>query len=210
MKMEKGTKSTAAKPSIDGADAAMERYSRGEDVAFAELYDAIAPRLLGFLRAVTRDGASTEDLMQQTFLQIHRARGSFLTGARVMPWASAIARRLVIDAARRRSVERLLFADAPADDDPRTYEASAALAAADELLHARRLEWRVQQRLETLPESQRTVYQLLQQDGLTHKKAAEVLETSVSAVKLRAHRAYAALRAAIRDETRPDECSSEN
>ena len=33
---------------LEGADAAMERYSNGDDAAFAELYDAIAPRLLGF------------------------------------------------------------------------------------------------------------------------------------------------------------------
>jgi len=186
----------------------MERYARGEDVAFAELYDAIAPRLLGFLRGATRDRVAAEDLMQQTFLQIHRARGSFLPGARVMPWAFAIARRLVIDGARRRRVERLVFSDTPADDDPMTYEADAAMATADELLHARRLEWRVQQRLSALPEGQRTAYQLIQQDGLSLKKAAEILGTSVTAVKLRAHRAYAALRAAVRDETNPEECCS--
>jgi len=202
MKARKGTESAAARPSIDGADAAMERYAKGEDVAFAELYDAIAPPLLGFLRAATRDPAATEDLIQQTFLQIHRARGSFLPGARVMPWAFAIARRLVIDGARRIRVERLLFSNTPDDDDSMTYEANAAMASADELLDARRLERRVQQRLRTLPEGQRTAYQLIQQDGLSLKKAAETLGTSVTAVKLRAHRAYAALRAAVREETR--------
>ena len=91
-------------PGVDGADAAMERYSNGDDPAFAELYDAIAPRLLGFLRKATRDGVATEDLMQQTFLQIHRARGSFIPGAPVMPWALAIAKRLMIDSARRQRV----------------------------------------------------------------------------------------------------------
>jgi RNA polymerase sigma-70 factor (ECF subfamily) len=208
MNVRKGTESAAAMRGIDGAEAAMVRYSKGENGAFAELYDAIAPRLLGFLRAATRDDAATEDLMQQTFLQIHRARGSFLPGAPVMPWAFAIALRLVIDGARRRRVERRLFSDTPVDDDPMTYEANPAMATADELLHARRLEWRVQQRLNALPEGQRTVYKLLQQDGLSLKKTAEVLGTSVTAVKLRAHRAYAALRAAVRDEISPEECSS--
>ena len=49
-------------PGVDGADAAMERYSNGDDPAFAELYDAIAPRLLGFLRKATRDACAAEDL----------------------------------------------------------------------------------------------------------------------------------------------------
>jgi len=183
-------------PGGDGADAAMERYSNGEDAAFAELYDAIASRLLGFLRKATRDGVATEDLMQQTFLQIHRARGSFIPGAPVMPWALAIAKRLMIDSARRQRVELGLFMHAPADDERMTSEPTAT-AAADDVLDARRLERRVQQRLDALPETQRTAYQLVKQEGLSLKSAAEVLGTSVTAVKLRTHRAYQALRAVL-------------
>jgi RNA polymerase sigma-70 factor (ECF subfamily) len=186
-------------PGVDGADGAMERYSKGDEAAFGELYDAIAPRLLGFLRKATRHDCAAEDLMQQTLLQMHRARGSFIPGAPVMPWALAIARRLMTDRARRNRVEQRLFSDAPADDDPMTYEPAATMAAADDLLHARRLGWRLQQRLDALPEVQRTAYRLLKQEGLSLKGAAEVLGTSVTAVKLRAHRAYEALRAVIRE-----------
>jgi len=176
----------------------MERYSHGEDAAFAELYDAIAPRLLGFLRKATRDDFAAEDLMQQTLLQIHRARGTFIPGARVMPWAFAIARRLIIDGARRRRVERRLFSDTSVDD-AETYEPVGEMPTADDLVHARRLEQRVRERLDALPEVQRTAYLLLQQEGLSLKGAAEILGTSVSAVKLRAHRAYVALRAVLRE-----------
>ncbi|HSP97483.1 MAG TPA: RNA polymerase sigma factor [Candidatus Dormibacteraeota bacterium] len=177
----------------------MERYANGDNAAFAELYDAIAPRLLGFLRKATRDGAAAEDLVQQTFLQIHRARGSFIPGAPVMPWALAIARRLMIDSARRQRVELGLFVHAPVDDD-RMMSAPTAMAAADDVLDARRLERRVQQRLDALPETQRTAYQLVKQEGLSLKGAAELLGTSVMAVKLRTHRAYQALRAVLREE----------
>ena len=186
-------------PDADGADAAMERYSTGDDAAFTELYDAIAPRLLSFLRKATRDGATTEDLMQQTFLQIHRARGSFIPGAAVMPWALAIARRLMIDSARRRRLELGLFMFAP-DDERMTSATTATGGAADDVFHARHLGRRVQQRLEALPESQRTAYHLVKQEGLSLKKAAQVLGTTVTAVKLRTHRACQALRAAVREE----------
>lgn len=189
----------AANSGVGRADTAMERYSKGDEAAFGELYDAIAPRLLGFLRKATRDDFAAEDLMQQTLLHMHRARGSFIPGAPVMPWAFAIARRLTIDSARRHRLERRLFADAPADDDRLTYEPAAPMATADELLHARRLERRVQQQLDALPEIQRTAYKLLQQEGVSLKGAAELLGTSVSAVKLRAHRAYRALRAVLRE-----------
>ena len=190
-------------PDLDGADAAMERYARGDEAAFAELYDAIAPRLLGFLRRATRDAFAAEDLMQQTLLHMHRARGSFISGAPVLPWAFVIARRLLTDQARRRRVERRLFSEAPADNDRMAYEPAAATPAADDVLHALRLGRRLQDRIEALPELQRTAYQLLQQEGLSLKKAAEALGTSVTAVKLRAHRAYVALRAVLREAGEP-------
>jgi RNA polymerase sigma-70 factor, ECF subfamily len=176
----------------------MERYANGDDAAFAEMYDAIAPRLFGFLSKATRGSAVTEDLMQQTFLQIHRARGSFIPGAPVMPWALAIAKRLMIDSARRQRVELGLFMHAPADDGM-TSEATAT-PAADDVLDAHRLQQRVQQRLDALPETQRAAYRLVKQEALSLKRAAEVLGTSVTAVKLRTHRAYQALRAVFREE----------
>jgi RNA polymerase sigma-70 factor (ECF subfamily) len=177
----------------------MQRYSAGDNAAFVELYDTIAPLLLGFLRKATRDGFAAEDLMQQTFLQIHRARGSFIPGAPVIPWALAIAKRLMIDRARRQRVELGIFVHAPADDDRVKSQATASAAPGD-VLDARRLERRVQQRLDALPETQRTAYQLVKQEGLSLKRAAEVLGTSVTAVKLRTHRAYQALRAVLREE----------
>ncbi|HEY2773260.1 MAG TPA: RNA polymerase sigma factor [Candidatus Binatia bacterium] len=175
----------------------MERYSNGDDSAFAEVYDALAPRLLGYLRKATRDEAASEDLMQQTFLQIHRARGSFIPGAPVMPWALAVAKRLMIDRARRKHVELAVFADVPTDDDRMT---SQATISTDDVVDARRTERRVQERLDSLPESQRTAYQLVKQEGLSLKRAAELLGTTVPAVKLRTHRAYEALRALIRED----------
>ncbi len=195
----KRSESVVVESGPQGADAAMERYSTGDEAAFTELYDAIAPPLLGFLRKATRDDVAAEDLLQQTLLQIHRDRGSFLPGARVTPWAYAIARRLMIDGARRRRVEQRLFSDAPDDDDRMLYASAGAAAGIDDLLHAQRLERRVRQRLLALPEKQRSAYRLLQQEGLSLKGAAEVLGTSVTAVKLRAHRAYAALRAVLRE-----------
>jgi RNA polymerase sigma-70 factor (ECF subfamily) len=176
----------------------MERYANGDNAAFAELYDAIAPRLLGFLRKSTRDPTAAEDLVQQTFLHIHRARGSFIPGAPVMPWALAIARRLMIDSARRRRLELGLFIPTGGDDERMMSDPAAV--AADAVLDASRLGRRVQERLDALPEIQRTAYRLVKQEGLSLKGAAEILGTTVTAVKLRTHRAYLALRAVLREE----------
>ena len=137
--------------------------------------------------------------MQQTLLHMHRARGSFISGAPVLPWAFAIARRLMTDRARRRRVEQRLFAESPADDDRMAHEPTGTTETPEDVMHARRLARRLQQRMDALPELQRTAYRLLNQEGLSLKKAAEVLGTSVTAVKLRAHRAYTALRTAVRE-----------
>jgi len=96
-------------------------------------------------------------------------------------------------------VELGVFVDAPADDD-RMLSPATTTAATDEVLDARRAERRVQQRLDSLPETQRAAYQLVKQEGLSLKRAAELLGTSVPAVKLRTHRAYQALRTLLREE----------
>ena len=186
-------------PGVDVADVAMERYSNGDETAFSDLYDALAPRLLGYLRRATRDDAAAEDLMQQTLLHMHRARGSFIPGARVMPWAFAIARRQLTDSVRRHRVERRLFSDVEVDDEWMASEPGAASAGADEIVDAQRLQQQLQERLDALPDAQREVYKLLQEEGMTLKGAAEALGTSVSAVKVRARRAYQALRAVFRE-----------
>jgi RNA polymerase sigma-70 factor (ECF subfamily) len=174
------------------ADLAMERYAGGDDAAFGSLYDALAPRLYGYLLRQTRDRSRAEDLLQQTMLQIHRARDRFIPGAEVTPWAFAIARRLLVDEVRRG--KRVVLAE---DGEPYTGPSNEPLA--EEMVHAGQLAERIQRILAQLPSSQRTAFELIKQEGLTVAEAAQVLGTTVAAVKLRAHRAYVALREALGD-----------
>jgi len=55
----------------------MARYCDGDTSAFRELYAAVAPRLLGYLVKMTRSRAVADDLLQQTFLKVHRARAAY-------------------------------------------------------------------------------------------------------------------------------------
>ena len=182
----------------DDASRAMERYARGEDAAFSELYDLLAPRLSSFLLRRTHDPPRAEDLLQQTFLQMHTARRHFCEGADVVPWAFAIARRLLIDAYRKSGRELLAVEDDCGRD-------SAAPDAGPERLTAqRRLTSRLEEELTRVPEAHRVAFDLVQRDGLSMAEAAEVLGTTVTAVKLRAHRAYEALRASLGDEVREE------
>jgi RNA polymerase sigma-70 factor (ECF subfamily) len=174
-------------------DAAMDRYARGDDGAFAEVYDGLAPRLQSFLLRYTHDRARAEDVVQQTMLQIHRNRGRFMLGGQVVPWAFAIARRLLIDQHRRGGREVL----APTGDDNLTQVLAALDAPADDVAIAKELAARLAKELARLPDNQRVAFELIKQDGLSVAEAAQVLGTTVAAVKLRAHRAYEAIRAVL-------------
>jgi RNA polymerase sigma-70 factor (ECF subfamily) len=174
----------------------MKRYAAGDDAAFTLVYDALAPRLFGYLLRQTHDRARAEDLIQQTMLHMHRARESFIPGAEVTPWAFAIARRLLVDVVRRGKREVLV--------DDANYNAAAGASesrqpSADDLVRAREVAARLERALAALPVSQRTAFELIRQEGLSVAEAAQVLGTTTMAVKLRAHRAYEALRSALTD-----------
>ncbi len=171
----------------------MDRYAAGDDAAFGEVYDEVAPRIHAYLMRQTRNAARADDILQQTLLKMHIARGSFMAGAPVLPWAYAIARRLLVDSGRRGKREVLSSdGEGPSDDVP-----ASGQAAADDLVAAQQLAELVRAELERLPEAQRVAFELVKQEGLSMAEAAEVLGTTVSAVKLRAFRAYEALRAAL-------------
>src|SRR5438128_536678 len=81
-------------------DEAMDRYAQGDDGAFAVIYTGLEVKLRTFLLRLAGAVPTAEDLLQETFMRIHRARGGFERGARVIPWAYAIARNAWLDHAR--------------------------------------------------------------------------------------------------------------
>jgi RNA polymerase sigma-70 factor (ECF subfamily) len=180
------------------ANLAMDRLAAGDDAAFSEVYDALAPRLHAFLLRQTRDAEVSSDVLQQTLLQMYAARRHFTPGAEVLPWAFAICRRLIIDRARRRSREPFVpepSADLDGADEPPSSRGECPEAS----LARRQLSARIQRELARLPEPNRVAFELVKCEQLSMAEAAEVLGTTVTAVKLRAHKAYLALRTALAD-----------
>jgi RNA polymerase sigma-70 factor, ECF subfamily len=173
------------------ADRAMESYARGEDAPFADLYDELAPRLHRFALRWTRSRSAAEDTVQQTFLQMHAARHRFVRGGAVIPWAYAIARRLLIDLGRKGVREELRGGDVR---DP---EEAATAASPEEALHLRREEAEARRDLASLPSGWREAFELVKFEGLSVAETAEVLGITRGMVKIRAHRAKAALREAM-------------
>ncbi len=174
---------------------AMDRYADGEDAAFVEVYGLLAPRLLGYFTRQLGDRVRAEDLVQQTLLQMHIARSHYATGSDVLPWALAIGRNVLIDGVRR---TRKGVLHATAEDDDAAHDGRIDRASCpDDLAATRQMAGRVQERLDRMPEPQRAAYDLVRGEGLSVAKTAERLGTTPTAVKLRVHRVYEALRGVL-------------
>jgi RNA polymerase sigma-70 factor (ECF subfamily) len=179
------------------ADEAMSRYAEGDAAAFETVYETVAPRLAVFLRRRARQPHRVEDLIQQTFLHMHAARGTFIPGAEVLPWAYVIARRLMIDSSRREWREDCLdLADEPA---PSNAEFGGCGTNAETILQAHEAGARLAAAFGRLSEPQRVAFELVKWHGVSQAEAASRLGTTVTGIKLRIHRAYLALRAALAD-----------
>jgi RNA polymerase sigma-70 factor (ECF subfamily) len=170
----------------------MSRILAGEASAFFDLYVALAPKLRHRLLRVIRDEARAEDLLQQTFLQIHLSRSRFTPGAALGPWVITIAQRLLLNELRRmRTESRALGAMSNAGTQPFWRNAQSLV---EDLVDARRLATRIGDKLDGLPASHRKAFQLVRHQGLTMAEASKELGVSVGAVKVRVHRATRALR----------------
>jgi RNA polymerase sigma-70 factor (ECF subfamily) len=169
----------------------MAAYVAGDMSAFRELFQRYSPLLQ---RAMTRDLRSTEeanDLVQQTFLHLHRSRLDFEPGRKLKPWIFTIALNLKREYFRRsqRRRETSLEDDRIAEpfEGPRGQERSDA---ARETARA----------LEELPPDHREVIELHWFGGLSFPEVAEAVGSTVAAVKVRAHRGYVALRARLGED----------
>lgn len=175
----------------------MQRYCDGDAGAFRELYALVAPRLFGYLLKMARERALADDLLQQTFLKVHRARPAYVRGADPLPWIYAIAHRTFIDETRKH--KRAVVRVGEAEELP---EVRAGITGESE---DRRDEGRGDPELVTaalaalaqLPVQQREAVILTKLDGKTVAEAAEIAGTTVGAMKVRAHRGYEALRKSL-------------
>lgn len=174
------------------ASSAMTRYAEGDDQAFDEVYALLSPRLYRLCICLAGRGEA-DDLLQEVFLKMHRARAMFVPGGNVLAWSFAIARTTCIDRQRRRkrrpedATEHERLERHPSVDAGSPESASAG--------HA--LEQLLARQLATLSEGLRDAYVLVKIEGLSIAESAQVLGTTSSAVKQRVHRANEELKAAL-------------
>jgi RNA polymerase sigma-70 factor (ECF subfamily) len=163
----------------------MAAWTAGDGAAFDELFRRLSPILLRLMRRQLLAREEANDLVQQTFLHLYRARHDFDPASKLRPWLFTIAMNLKREHLRRvkRRPEAPLVLDGRSDPSegargPEASDAARTLAAA----------------LERIPADQREVIRLHWLEGLSFPEVAAVVGASLSAVKVRAHRGYGALR----------------
>jgi RNA polymerase sigma-70 factor, ECF subfamily len=170
----------------DRLRALMRDYQAGRLEAFDELYALLAPALRRYLLSHARDAAKADDLVQDTFLQLHRARHTYDPSYPLTPWAMAIARHVwLMD---RRTQSRRPWAP----DDVTTIELPVrgeAVAYADKT--------DVRRALGQVPASRRAAVIQHHLFGFSFKEIAEKTGIAETAAKLRSSRGVAQLRALL-------------
>jgi RNA polymerase sigma-70 factor, ECF subfamily len=174
----------------------MRRHGMGESDAFEPLYRLLAPRLYRFCLRLSGARTDADDLLQDTFLRLHRARATYVAGTNVLYWAYAIARSAFIDKLRyrRRRPEDLGLKQDVAEGnamlaDERDQPEAEVLAG--ELWDVVRVE------LAKMSEKNRAAYILVREEGLSFQEAAAVLGTTAIALRQRLHRVYERLENAV-------------
>lgn len=172
-------------PSPEGAAspdlAALLRLSaRGDEAAFAALYDAMSSRVYGLLLRVVRDPAQAEEVTQETFLEIWRTASRFDPDrGSAVAWMLTITHRKGVD--RVRSAEAASRRDATYHRETETVERDVTAEAATASLEASR----VRQALETLTPTQREAVELAYLGGYTHTEVASMLDLPLGTAKTR-------------------------
>lgn len=167
---------------------------RGDDRAFSALVRRHATRVTRLASRFTRSRADLEEIGQDVFLEVHRCLGRFDGRAPFEHWLARIATRRCYDHLRRvyrrrwfTSLEALVTGGfQPDDDGPAPGEATE-----DPRLAALR------SALSRLPPDQRTVLTLLELEEHSVREVASLTGWSEGNVKVRAHRARAALKQAL-------------
>jgi RNA polymerase sigma-70 factor (ECF subfamily) len=180
----------------------MRRYQAADATAADELVGCVNPMLSRYFYTLSGNARHLDDVLQECWLRIHRARHSYRPGEPVLPWLFSIARHARVDHYRRwqRSSGRESGIDnlthQPAADPRQTLEDSLQAQAILGLL-------------DHLPAPQREVLMMLKMNDMSVEEIALATGSTIPAVKQKAYRAYQALRQALGLATRRGEAKNE-
>jgi len=178
------------------------RVSLGDRAAFATLYRLTSAHLLGVVLRINSDRAQAEDLLQEVYVKIWGAAGSFdAQRAQPMTWLTSIARHQAIDSLRRKKVEPQWVttrAGAEPDDDDELLDHLASSDAGPMELLGQAVQARsVAICMKGLTAEQQQTLALAFYQGLSHSEVADQLRQPLGTVKSWVRRGLLALRSCL-------------
>jgi len=185
------------------SDAAiMLRVAEGDEAGFNYLAAKYHRPMIHFLYRMVGNQAVAEELAQEVFLRVYRARTSYRAEARFTTWLYRIATNLAVNHARDTRHERTaqtVYLDQPDEETGTTPDvADDEPTAEQQLLQDERMA-AIRRHVMALPERQRMAVLMHKYQGMDYRQIGEVLKLSESATKSLLFRAYQTLRDKLKD-----------
>lgn len=207
------------KPGEVSGDPGAERmlaFARGDEEAFDEIVELYRDPIFRFFARRVRDAGRAEDLTQEVFLRVYRARAGYRPTASFRSWLLTIAQRLALNelraVRRRRRVFAPLFGrsnagdrDGARDEDVWSAVPDEAAPSPPEILEGKEREEALRREISRLPANQRTALELVSGEDLSYAETARVMGVSVAAVRSLLVRARRTLLARLQ---RPEEADA--
>jgi RNA polymerase sigma-70 factor (ECF subfamily) len=161
-------------------DSLLHKVAAADQRAFSELYDRVAPRVLGLIRRLLIDYAQSEEVAQEVFLEIWKTADRFDTNrGAAMSW--------ILTMAHRRAVDRVRASQAGHDRDTKIgiRDLEREYDQTSETVEIRIEHERVKKAMGQLTELQRQAISLAYYGGYSHSEVAEMLHVPIGTVKTR-------------------------
>ncbi|MBI3670992.1 MAG: sigma-70 family RNA polymerase sigma factor [Acidobacteria bacterium] len=170
----------------------------GDDASFELLLHKYRTPLVNFLNRMVRNPAAAEDLAQEVFLRVYRARKQYAPNAKFTTWLFHIATNLALNALRdgrcRQMEVSLDQPGHPGAEEPAAMELPDRGPSVEQQMIARDRAAVIRAAIHALPEKQRAAVLLHKYHELDYDEIARILECSESALKSLLFRAYETLR----------------
>lgn len=170
----------AADVTVEATDRLLQRVAAGDQRAFSELYDLIAPRMLGLVRHVLKDHAQSEEVLQEVLLEIWQTAARFDPNkGRAVTW--------MLTMAHRRAIDRVRSAQSSRDRDVRVgiRDLDREFDHVAESVEVRIEHERVERALSRLTDLQRQAVELAYYGGYTQSEVSDMLGVPLGTVKTR-------------------------
>jgi RNA polymerase sigma-70 factor, ECF subfamily len=188
-------------PAVSDAEV-MLRVKAGDDAAFEYLVQKYRRPMVSYMYRMCHNAAAAEDLAQEVFLRVYRSRGSYEPSAKFTTWLYRIATNLAVNHARDSRHERpenTVSVDEPDQETGLALDLPDGSLTAEEGLLRRERMAAIRQRVQSLPERQRTAVIMHKYQQMDYHQIAEVLKLSESATKSLLFRAYETLRVQLKE-----------